>query len=193
MAGEQALGLELTGATITTANDALVARMRTIRSDIIKALQFVDRQRPMPAEADATAKAVAWLMKNKDQLLQVIHDLATPKNEALPAAGKNLMDVIHANPPPRRPLELRLTPASRIALMWLERACLRVATLHLCAVHGVQRIFRRKDHREQEQMDGIMRSADAHARAPSASARPGVLLVRHSQASHSVLDGARAL
>ena len=103
MAGEQALGLELTATTNTAANDALVALMKTIRSDIIKALQFVDRQRPMPAEADATAKAVAWLMKNKDQLLQVIHDLATPKNEAAQAAGKTLMDVIHAHPPPRRP------------------------------------------------------------------------------------------
>jgi hypothetical protein len=103
MEGEQALGSELTAATNTTANGALVARMKTIRSDIIKALQFVDQQRPMPAEADATAKAVAWLMKNKDQLLQVIHDLATPKNEALPTAGKTLMDVIHAHPPPRRP------------------------------------------------------------------------------------------
>ena len=94
------MGLELTAATNTAANGALVARMKTIRSDIIKALQFVDLQRPMPAEADATAKAVAWLMKNKDQLLQVIHDLATPKNEAVPAAGKTLMDVIHAHPPP---------------------------------------------------------------------------------------------
>ena len=103
MEGEQALGSELTAATNTTANGALVARMKTIRSDIIKALQFVDRQRPLPAEAEATAKAVAWLMKNKDQLLQVIHDLATPKNEALPTAGKTLMDVIHAHPPPRRP------------------------------------------------------------------------------------------
>ena len=96
------MGLELTAATNTT-NGALVARMKTIRSDIIKALQFVDRQRPMPAEADATAKAVAWLMKNKDQLLQIIPNLATPKNEAVPAASKTLMDVIHAHPPPRRP------------------------------------------------------------------------------------------
>jgi hypothetical protein len=151
----------------------------------------------MPAEADATAKAVAWLMKNKDQLLQVIHDLATPKNEALPTAGKTLMDVIHADPPPC-PLERRLAPARRKALMWLESAWLGVcvATLHLCALHGVQRIFSRKDQREQEQMNDIMRSAGAHAsgahasgahaRAPSTSARPKVLLVRRS-ASHSVL------
>ena len=97
------MGLDLTAATNTAANDALVARMKTIRSDIIKALQFVDQQRPMPAEADATAKAVAWLMKNKDQLLQVIQDLTSPKNEAVPVAGKTLMDVIHAHPPPRRP------------------------------------------------------------------------------------------
>ena len=97
------MGLELTATMNTTANDALVAFMKTIRSDIIKALQFVDRQRPMSAEADATAKAVAWLMKNKDQLLQVIHDLATPKSEAVPAAGKPLMDVIHAQPSRRRP------------------------------------------------------------------------------------------
>ncbi len=97
------MGLELTATTNTAANDALIARMTTIRSDIIKALQFVDRQRPMPAEAEATAKAVAWLMKNKDQLLQVTHDLASRKNEALPAAGKTLMDVIYAHPPPRRP------------------------------------------------------------------------------------------
>jgi hypothetical protein len=62
--------------------------------------------------------------------------LATPKNEAVPAAGKTLMDVIHAHPPPRRP-ERRLTPASRIALMWLERGWLCVATLYLFAVHGV--------------------------------------------------------
>jgi hypothetical protein len=113
--------------------------MKTIRSDIIRALQLVDQQRPMSAEAeaDATAKAVAWLMKNKDQLLQVIHDLATPKNEAVPAAVKSLMDVIHAHPPtlsPRAPL----VPAPRIALMRLVRAWLFVATLHpslaLCAV-----------------------------------------------------------
>ncbi len=129
MAGEQALGLELTATMNTAANDALVALMKTIRSDIIKALQFVDRQRPMPAEADATAKAVAWLMKNKDQLLQVIHDLATPKNEskneAVPATVKTLMDVIHAHPPPC-PRERRLTPARRKALMWLDvaRECL---------------------------------------------------------------------
>jgi hypothetical protein len=139
MEGEQALGLELTAATNTTANGALVASMKTIRSDIIKALQCVDQQRPLPAEAEATAKAVAWLIKNKDQLLQVIHDLTSPKYEALPAAGKTMMDVIHAHPPPRRPLERRLTPAvaSRIALMWLERVWLCVATLNLCAVHGV--------------------------------------------------------
>ncbi len=112
------MGLELTATMKSAANDALVARMKTIRSDIIKALQFVDRQRPMPTEADATAKAVAWLMKNKDQLLQVIHDLSSPKNEAGPVVGKTLMDVIHAHPPPR-PLEPRLTPASRIAPMWL--------------------------------------------------------------------------
>ena len=97
------MGLELTTTTNTPANDALVARMNLIRSDIIKALQHVDRQRPMPAEADATAKAVAWLNKNKDQLLQVIHDLVSPKNEAVPAAVKTLMDVIHANQSPRRP------------------------------------------------------------------------------------------
>jgi hypothetical protein len=54
-------------------------------------------------------------------------------------------------------------------------------------LHVVQRIFGRKDQREQEQVNDIMRSAGAHARAPSASARPGVLLVRHSHASHSVL------
>ena len=106
MAGEQALGLELTATTNTAANDALVALMKTIRSDIVKALQFVDRQQPMPAEADAAANAVAWLMKNKDQLLQVIHDLVSPKNEAVPAAVKTLMDVIHTHPlqrPPPRP------------------------------------------------------------------------------------------
>ena len=57
----------------------------------------------VPAEAEAVAKAVAWLMKKKDQLLQVIHDLATPKNEAVPAAAKTLMDVLHAHLPPRRP------------------------------------------------------------------------------------------
>ena len=124
------MGLELTASTNTTANGALVALMKIIRSDIIKALQFVDRQRPMPAEADATAEAVAWLMKNKDQLLQVIHDLATPKNEAVPAARKTLMDVIHANPSPR-PLERRLTPASRIALMQVQ--C-RAPHLHLSAL-----------------------------------------------------------
>ena len=101
MEGEQALGSELTAATNTTANGALVARMKTIRSDIIKALQFVDQQRPMPTEAEAVAKAVAWLMKNKDQLLQVIHNLATPENEAVPAAAKTMMGVIHAHPPPR--------------------------------------------------------------------------------------------
>ncbi len=105
------MGLELTATTNTSANDALVALMKTIRSDIIKALQFVDRQRPMPAEADAAAKAVAWLMKNKDQLLQVIHDLASPKNEAVPAAEKTLMDVLYAQPS-CRPLDRRLTPAS---------------------------------------------------------------------------------
>ena len=68
---------------------------------VIKALQFVDRQHPMPAEADGTANAVAWLTKNKDQLLPVIHNLASPKNEAVPAASKTLMDVIHVHPPPR--------------------------------------------------------------------------------------------
>jgi hypothetical protein len=175
----------------TAANDALVAFMKTIRSDIIKALQFVDQLRPMPAEADATAKAVAWLMKNKDQLLLIIHDLATPKNEAVPAAVQTSMDVIHAHPPPH-PLERGMTPARRKALMrlesaWLRRLRVRVATLHLGALHGVQHIFSRKDQREQEQMKSIMRSAGAHPHAPSASARPGVLLVRHSHASHSVL------
>ncbi len=96
MAGEQALSLELTATMNTAANDALVALMKTIRSDIVKALQFVDQGRPLPAEADTTAKAVAWLMKNKDQLLQVIHDLATPKNKAVPEAIETLMDVIHS-------------------------------------------------------------------------------------------------
>jgi hypothetical protein len=110
--------------------------MKTIRSDIIKALQFVDRRHPMRAEADATAKAVAWLTKNKDQLLQIIHNLATPENEAVPAATKTLMGVIHAHAP-LRPLEPRVTPASRIALMLLEKPC--SASVHLsfapCAAH----------------------------------------------------------
>ncbi len=135
------MGLELAASTNTAANDALVALMKTIRSDIIKALRFVDQQRPMPAEADATAKAVAWLMKNKDQLLQVIHDLASPKNEAVPVAAKTLMDVIHMHPPPR-PLERHLTPARRTALMWLDCAwlCARVCDLASlrfarCAAH----------------------------------------------------------
>ena len=110
------MGLELTAATNTTANGALVARMKTIRSDIIKALQFVDRQRPMPAEAEAVAKAVAWLRKNKDRLLHVIHNLATPENEAVPAASKTLMGVIHAHAPPC-PLVYRVTPAMGIALV----------------------------------------------------------------------------
>jgi hypothetical protein len=190
MAGEQALGLELTAATNTTANGALVALMKIIRSDIIKALQFVDRQRPMPAEADATAKAVAWLMKNKDQLLQVIHDLASPKIEAVPAAEKTLMDVLYAQPS-RRPLDRRSTPARRTALMWPEGVapCCDFASLR-CA-RCVQGIFSRKGQREQEQMNDIMRFAGAHARGPSTSARPRVLLVRHSQASHSVLARAR--
>ena len=101
MAGEQTLGLELTATMNTTANHSLITLMKAIRSDIIKALQFVDRQQPMPAEADAAANAVAWLMKNKDQLLQIIHNLATPENEAVPAAAKTMMGVIHAHAPPR--------------------------------------------------------------------------------------------
>ena len=95
------MGLELTATMNTTANHCLITLMKAIRSDIITALQFVDRQQPMPAEADAAANAVAWLMKNKDQLLQVIHNLATPENEAVPAAAKTMMGVIHAHPPPR--------------------------------------------------------------------------------------------
>ncbi len=117
MAGEQAAsGTKLTATVSATANDALVALMKTIRSDIIEALQFVDRQQPMPAEADATAKAVAWLRKNKDRLLHVIHNLATPENEAVPAASKTLMGVIHAHAPPC-PLVYRVTPAMGIALV----------------------------------------------------------------------------
>ena len=113
--GQAASGNKLTCTVSTTANDAFVALMKMIRSDIIKALQFVDQQQPMPAEADATAKAVAWLRKNKDQLLQVIRNLATPENEAVPAATKTLMGVIHAHAP-LRPLEYRVTPAMGIAL-----------------------------------------------------------------------------
>ena len=105
MAGRQAAsGAKLTGTVSTTANDAFVALMKTIRSDIVKALQFVDQQPPMPAEVDATANAVAWLRKNKDQLLCVIHNLATPESEAAPVAVKTLTSVIHAHPLPR-PLE----------------------------------------------------------------------------------------
>ena len=134
MAGDRAaLGTELIATGSTSANDALVAVMKTIRSDIIAALQLVDQQRLMSAEDDAIAKAVAWLMKNKDQLLQVIHDLATPKNEAVPAAGKTLTDVIHAHPPPL-PLERRLTPASRIALIWSENALLRIRVYDIASL-----------------------------------------------------------
>jgi hypothetical protein len=117
--------------------------MKMIRSDIIKALQFVDQQQPMPAEADATANAVAWLRKNKDRLLHVIHSLATSENEAAPAAVETLMGVIHAHPPPR-PLEYGSAPAMGIALAAAAaRECpaplrVRVATLlrslALCAV-----------------------------------------------------------
>jgi hypothetical protein len=112
--------------------------MKTIRSDIIKALQFVDQQQPMPAEADATANAVAWLRKNKDRLLHVIHSLAASENEAAPAAVETLMGVIHAHPPPR-PLEYGDGHSAAAAV----RECLaplrvRVATLlrslALCAV-----------------------------------------------------------
>ena len=117
MAGGQASsGNKLTSTVSTIANDELVALIKTIRSDIIKALQFVDQQQPMPAEAGATANAVTWLRKNKDRLLHVIHNLATPENEAVPAASKTLMGVIHAHAPPC-PLVYRVTPAMGIALV----------------------------------------------------------------------------
>ena len=78
--GQAASGNKLTCTVSATANDAFVALMKTIRSDIVEALQFVDQQHPLLAKADSTAKAVAWLSKNKDKLLQVIHNLATPEN-----------------------------------------------------------------------------------------------------------------
>ena len=141
MAGEQAAtGRKLTAAVTTTADDAFVALMRTIRSDIIKALQFIDQQPPMPAEAYATAHAVAWLRKNKDQLLHVIHNLATPEIEAAPAAVKTLTSVIHAHPLPAPSRMYRLLDSGDgSALMRVRgKLCVRVATLLpfwvLCAV-----------------------------------------------------------
>jgi hypothetical protein len=145
----------------------------------------------MPAEAGATANAVTWLRKNKDRLLHIIHNFATPENEVAPAAVATLMGVIHAHPPPR-PLEYGSAPAMGIALARECRAPRPRCDFasFLGALRRVQRIFGRKADREQEQMKDIMVSASAHARAPSASARSGVLLVRHS-ASNSELARAR--
>ena len=102
MVGEQAAqDMELASASNTPehTNDAFVALMKTIRSNIVEALQFVDQQHPMPANADSTDEAVAWLSKNKDKLLQVIRNLATPENKPAATSPKSFMDVIHAHRP----------------------------------------------------------------------------------------------
>ena len=101
MAGEHAgLGTELAAASSTNDDDTFVSLMQTIRSDVFQALQFIEQQHPAPAKAEATAKTVDWLKKNKHQLQQVIRNLtATAENEPTPTAQTAFIDVIHAHSP----------------------------------------------------------------------------------------------
>jgi uncharacterized protein involved in exopolysaccharide biosynthesis len=102
MAGEHAgLGTELAAASSTNDDDTFVSLMQTIRSDVFQALQFIEQQHPTPAKAEATAKTVDWLKKNKHQLQQVIRNLAalTSENEPTPTAQTAFIDVIHAHSP----------------------------------------------------------------------------------------------
>ena len=100
MAGEHAgLGTELVAASSTNDDDACVSLMQTIRSDVFQALQFIEQQHPTPAKAEATAKTVDWLKKNKHQLQQVIRNLAASENEQTPTAQTGFIDVIHAHSP----------------------------------------------------------------------------------------------
>ena len=99
MAGEHAgLGTELAAAPSTDDHDTFVSLMQTIRSDVFQALQFIEQQHPRPAKAEATAKTVDWLKKNKHQLQQVIRNLAaTSENEPTPTAQAAFIDVIHTH------------------------------------------------------------------------------------------------
>ena len=100
MAGEHAgLGTELEAASSSNDDDTFVSLMQTIRSDVFQALQFIEQQHPTPAKAEATAKTVDWLKKNRHQLQQVIRNLAaaTSENEPTPTAQTAFIDVIHAH------------------------------------------------------------------------------------------------
>ncbi len=99
MAGEHAgLGTELAAASSTDDDDTFVSLMQKIRSDVFQALQFIEQQPPTPAKAEATAKTVDWLKKNKHQLQRVIRNLAaTSENEPTPTAQSAVIDVIRAH------------------------------------------------------------------------------------------------